>query len=230
MARSSRSDAPLVQPADTRVLYAVIGGLLLLVGFGAGYIAGSEGRGRDRETRPRGAPHGTMAGTEAARTAGITGPPGGNGGASGAGHGQKRGHTFTGNIDVPAHGEPGHALAQQVLAGLACPCGGCSDMVVTECGCDTAKEIVGLTAHLLERGSRGDEVLAQVAGHYALDVPPAVLEEASQLSLSGAPPRTTPALGPGSGIPDDVSRILQKPAGANVTRPADVPTSARPKG
>ncbi len=205
---------------DPRPLYAVIGGLLLLVGFGAGYIAGSEGRG-DRDAAPRGtAPHGPMAGTEAARAAGITGPPGG---AAGATHGQKRGHTFTGKVDVPAHGEPGHTLAQSVLAGLACPCGGCSDMVVTECGCDTAKEIEGLTAHLLERGSRGDEVLAQVAGHYALEVAPSVLAAAARYSLSGAPPSVS-----GGDIPEDVSRILQKPAGAGVSRPRDIPTSARP--
>lgn len=214
---------PAMQPpSDTRVLYAVMGGLLLLVGFGAGYIAGAESRSRAVEPGPRAAPHGKMAGTEAALAMGITGPPGAPASAGGAAHGARRGHVFTANPDVPAHGEAGHALAQRVLAGLGCPCGGCSDMVVTECGCDTAKEIEGLTAHLLERGSRGDEVLAQVAGHYALEVPPAVLAAAARLALSGED------VGGSSGIPEDVSRMLQKPAGPGVTRPRDIPTSARP--
>lgn len=121
---------------------------------------------------------------------------------------EARGHSFTGDIQVPPHGEKGHSLAASVLAGAACPCGGCAGMWLLECGCDTAREIEGLAAHLLERGRPPEEVLAQLGRQYGL-------------VTAAAPPAALPSL------PDALSGLSGVVPGPAVRGPVDVPTGAR---
>lgn len=124
-------------------------------------------------------------------------------------HGVARGHTFTGEVQVPPHGEVGHALAASLLAGAACPCGGCGGEPILSCGCDTAREIEGLAAHLLESGRPREEVAAQLRSHYGLVV----------VSAPAAPPRVAPG-----GALEGLSGVLE----GRVRGPVDVPSSARP--
>ncbi len=88
-------------------------------------------------------------------------------------------------------------------------------MAVTECGCDTAREIEGLAAHLLERGAGDDVVLARLAGRFGLAVSGASAGETG-------PARSAV---PVSNLPDGLAGIA---GAAEVKRPQDVPTSARP--
>ena len=193
-------------PKETRNLYAAVGAMLLVIGFGAGYVTGTE-RARyaagaaSLATLPS-APHAHAHGGPSG-AAGMPPPP--------------RGHTFTGKVDVPPHGDVGHELAAKILGEVACPCGGCSDMSLLECGCDLAKEAEGIAAHLFERGKTGAQVLAQLSERYRFEVPPSVLARVGSVG-SGAP-STAPEPAPAG-----LSGMLE-----GISRPLDIPTSARPK-
>lgn len=192
--------APL-QPSPSRPL--VIAGVLLLAGFAAGFFAGQESmRQVGAAPLPLAAPdphaghsHGPANGEGAVASVGPASIP------------ARKGHTFTGELNVPPHGEKGHGLAQTLLAGATCPCGGCQGMALLECGCDTAREVEGLAAHLLERGKPGAEVVAQLTQHFNYVAP-------------GAP--TSP-----SGL-DGLSDALRTRTG--IQGPANVPSSARRTG
>lgn len=121
----------------------------------------------------------------------------------------RSGHTFTGEINAPPHGEAGHGMAASLLAGATCPCGGCDHMLVLECGCDLSREIEGLAAHLLERGKPEAEVLAQLSSHFGLAAP-----GRSRGSIAA----------PGDGLDGLADALSKKPA---IGGPADVPSSAR---
>lgn len=165
---------------------------LVLAGFAGGFVAG-----RESSRHASGAPP-----AEELHAHGVGGGP--------SEHGVARGHTFSGNVEVPPHGEEGHALAASLLAGAACPCGGCGGEPLLTCGCDTAKEIEGLAAHLLERGRPREEVAAQLRSHYGLAL--------AASAAPGAAPRNL------DGPLDDLSGLLEgRPRG-----PIDVPSSARP--
>ncbi len=185
---------------ETRNLYLAIAGLMLVVGFGAGYIAGTE---QVRHSAPA-APPESLAMADVPRTADGMPEP-------------RRGHTFTGEVDVPPHGELGHKLAGQILGEVACPCGGCTDMTIGECTCDVAREAEGLAAHLFERGKNGAQVLGQLGTRYGFQVPAAVLAKAEKVGAPMASSSGPPAAASGGGLLDLVDR------------PLDVPTSARPK-
>ena len=187
----------------------LLGGGLLLLGFGVGFVVGQESTRHGRASAPvaeadphAGHDHGPVAGPVAA-----------GGGMSPAVMPRRTGHTFTGEISVPPHGDAGHRLASSLLAGAACPCGGCQGMLVLECGCDMAREIEGLAAHLLERGRAPSEVAAQLQSHYGL-----------ALAAPGAASRrAAPSPDPLSGL----AEAFENAAGAEVGGPADVPTGAR---
>ena len=178
----------------------VIGGALLLAGFAAGFFAGQESM-RQNGAAPRVAtapvdPHaGHSHGPEGSESVGPASLP------------ARTGHTFTGELNVPPHGEKGHALAQELLAGAMCPVGEGTRLL--ECGCDTSREIEGLAAHLLERGKPREEVLAQLNQHFGL----VARGPAAQGSTSGF---------------DGLADAFQKRPG--IQGPANVPSSARQTG
>lgn len=178
----------------------VIGGALLLAGFAAGFFAGQESMRQSGAAPPAAVasdPHaGHSHGPEDAASVGPASIPG------------RTGHTFTGELNVPPHGEKGHGLAQSLLAGATCPCGGCQGMKLLECGCDTAREVEGLAAHLLERGKPSSEVLAQLTQHFGL------------VASGGSP------VAP-SGLDGLADAFRTKPG---IQGPANVPSSARRTG
>lgn len=124
----------------------------------------------------------------------------------------RTGHTFTGEINAPPHGEAGHGMAATLLAGATCPCGGCDHMLVLECGCDLSREIEGLAAHLLERGKPEREVLAQLNAHFGLVAPGA------------SRTRATTVAPPADGLDGLADAFSKSPT---IGGPADVPTGAR---
>src|SRR5687767_9407982 len=126
-------------PERTRIL--AVGTVALAVGFGGGYLAGME------QSRQVSLPATTAPADHVHQHAPVGGP--------GAMPEPRTGHTFTGQVDVPPHGELGHTLAAKVLGEIECPCGGCENMTVAECTCDVAKEVEGTAAHLFERGKDG---------------------------------------------------------------------------
>jgi mono/diheme cytochrome c family protein len=84
-------------------------------------------------------------------------------------------------------------------------------MQILECGCDMAREVEGLAAHLLERGKPRDEVAAQLEQHFGL-------------VLARGPSPTTPM----KGAPDALDGLADAFAKESaVTGPANVPTGAR---
>ena len=196
-----------VTPVANSNRLAVIGGVLLLSGFGAGFFAGRESL-RQSGTAPAVAGH-AEADPHAGHDHAATEPAGPMGEASMP---ARKGHTFTGEINAPPHGPEGHKLAQSLLAGAACPCGGCQGMMLLECGCDMAREVEGLAAHLLERGKPTAEVLAQLSEHYGL-------------ASSGS---TTPGTASsGAALPDGLDGLADAFRGPGVRGPAEVPSSAR---
>lgn len=182
----------------------VLGGVLLAAGFVAGFFAGRESLRHESGTTV------AASGRHAGVDVGAGGGPMTSGAMSPASVPERSGHTFTGEINAPPHGEAGHALAQKLLAGATCPCGGCDHMVLLECGCDTAREIEGLAAHLLERGKSSTEVFAQLNQHFGLVAP------------DGARGSVVPA--PGDGLEGLADAFSKKPS---VGGPAEVPSSAR---
>lgn len=204
-----------------------VGVLVLAVGFVAGYLVGSDGS--HGAPTPLAAPFANAnAPTSAGLAPAVVPPP-------------HKGHTFTGDVQVPPHSEDAHQLADTLVANVTCPCGGCEKMKIGVCQCDTAKEVAGFAAHLLERGKRGDEVLTQLTPRYGLVLDEAVLAQARTLALAdpqlleeGAPhvhsSEAAPGpAGPGSSAFDGLSGLSEI---ANSKKPVqrllDVPTSARP--
>jgi hypothetical protein len=182
----------------------IFGGVLLLSGFIAGFFAGQE----------------SMRQVAAAPLMPIAAAPDDHAGHS---HGPEEGeaamgpatipardgkHTFTGEINVPPHGEKGHGLAQTLLAGTTCPCGGCQGMQLLECGCDTAREVEGLAAHLLERGKPETEVLAQLSEHFGLVAPRASRTPGAASGLEGLSEafRTMPGIQGPANVPSSARR------------------------
>lgn len=214
-----------------------VGVAFLAVGFVAGYLVGSDGS--HGAPPPVAAPFansnapfaaaGQPAMASSAGLAPAVVPP------------PHKGHTFTGDVQVPPHSEDAHQLADTLVANVTCPCGGCEKMKIGVCQCDTAKEVAGFAAHLLERGKRGDEVLTQLTPRYGLVLDEAVLAQARTLALAdpqlleeGAPhvhsAEAAPGpAGPGSSAFDGLSGLSEI---ANSKKPVqrllDVPTSARP--
>lgn len=199
----------------------VIGGALLLAGFAAGFFAGQESM-RQVGAAPlplaaapdphaghsHGPDDGAQPEAEGRRWGSEGEAPGNNiGPASIPG---RSGHTFTGELNVPPHGEKGHGLAQVLLANATCPCGGCEGMRLLECGCDTSREVEGLAAHLLERGKPESEVLAQLTQHFGLVA----------AGGAGGPKKE-------SGFDGLADAFKMKPG---IQGPANVPSSARRTG
>lgn len=181
---------------------AILGGVLLLAGFGAGFFAGRESL-RQSGGAPVVAGHGLAdADPHAGHDHPTTEPAGAIAEASMP---ARKGHTFTGEINAPPHGPEGHKLAQSLLAGATCPCGGCQGMMLLECGCDMSREVEGLAAHLLERGKPAAEVLAQLSQHYGL--------------AAGA--------APAAALPDGLDGLADAFRGPAIRGPAEVPSSAR---
>lgn len=209
-------------PPAPRNATLAVGVAALVVGFVAGTLVGRESARAPAATAP--AAHGGQAGHAHDHA----------GDAPAGAHGVTRGHTFTGDVATPPHGPAGHDLAGQVLSGVTCPCGGCGGMDLAVCECDVAKELHGVVAHLLERGTAGDAVLRDLEGHYGLVLTPETLARAANVKLAtggtaapspGAPAPPSHAL-PAARPGDDVADFLQGgPAPAR--RPRDVPTSAR---
>lgn len=180
----------------------VIGGALLLAGFAAGFFAGQE------SMRQVGAAPLPLAAAPDPHAGHSHGPDDAQvGPASIPG---RSGHTFTGELNVPPHGEKGHGLAQVLLANATCPCGGCEGMRLLECGCDTSREVEGLAAHLLERGKPESEVLAQLTQHFGLVA----------AGGAGGPKKE-------SGFDGLADAFKMKPG---IQGPANVPSSARRTG
>lgn len=211
-------------PPPPRNATLAVGVAALVIGFVTGTLVGRESARGPAANAP--AAHG--------RQADHTGHDHSAGDPSGD-HGVARGHTFTGNVATPPHGPAGHDLAGQVLSGVACPCGGCGGMDLAVCTCDVAKELHGVVAHLLERGTAGDAVLRDLEGHYGLVLSPETLARAATVKLAsggaGSPsstsaPAPTSAGAPGSVPAGDVADFLQG-GKAPAQRPRDVPTSAR---
>ena len=228
--RDSESDLPPPAPPAGANRLLGVGVAVLAVGFVAGYLVGSDGS--HSAPTPAAAPFAGASQPAMASSAGlapaVVPPP-------------HKGHTFTGDVQVPPHSEAAHQLADTLVANVTCPCGGCEKMKIGVCQCDTAKEVAGFAAHLLERGKRGDEVLTQLTPRYGLVLDEAVLAQAQTLALAdpqlleeGAPhvhsPEAAPGpAGPGSSAFDGLSGLSEI---ANSKKPVqrllDVPTSARP--
>lgn len=196
----------MAAPATNPSRLLVFGGGLLLAGFAAGFFAGQESmRQTGVATRAAAQPIDEHAGHDHG-PAGAGAEPASVGPASVP---ARTGHTFTGQLNVPPHSEKGHALAQTLLVGATCPCGGCQGMQLLECGCDTAREVEGLAAHLLERGKPDAEVLAQLSEHFGLKGARAAVQ--------------TPASGL-DGLADAFKTL------PGIQGPANVPSSARRTG
>ena len=218
-----------------------IGAGLLAIGFVAGYVVGSDQGSRGSAGLPAApfanAPfaQGAMGAGEGAASAGAPSSALAGGDLAPAvlppPH---KGHTFTGQVNVPPHSEEAHQLADTLIAGITCPCGGCQNMKLGECGCDTAKEVGGYAAHLLERGKHGDEVLKQLEPRYGFTVDESLLARAKGVFLANAAAaEMPPAGGDASAAPvpgDNGVGALAALAGggATVQRLVDVPSSARP--
>lgn len=235
---------------DPRKLLFGVGAAMLAVGFLAGYAVATDQQSRGGAATAPAAPFANGAGAMGAAPMGGAPMAGGagpmmGGGADGSGGlapavlpPPHMGHTFTGDINVPPHSEAAHELANVLLKDIPCPCGGCQHMTLGECTCDTAQEVGGYAAHLLERGKRGDEVLAQLQPRYNLQLTDAVRATAAKITLAnGAPPEAVggaqeamngvaPATEGGGNPLAALATLAGK--GGNVQRLVDVPTSARP--
>lgn len=210
-----------------------MGAALVAAGFVAGYLVG-----KDAATRtPLAQSMANAPFLQQPQAQESTPPAGGSGSLAPAvlppPH---KGHTFTGNVDVPPHSEQAHQLADVLLRDVTCPCGGCDHMTLGTCTCDTAKEVGGFAAHLLERGKRGDEVLTALAPRYGLDIADHL---ASARGISLANPQFADAPAPeqeaadvpasSSSTLDGLSGLSEMASKPGVQRLIDVPTSARPK-
>lgn len=197
----------MAAPETSSSRLVVLGGGLLLAGFAAGFFAGQESMRQSGATTLAAAPVDEHAGHNHGPAASTGAEPVSVGPASVP---ARTGHTFTGELNVPPHGEKGHGLAQALLVGATCPCGGCQGMLLLECGCDTAREVEGLAAHLLERGKPDAEVFAQLSEHFGL-----VVARGSAVQV------------PASGLDGLADAFKTRPG---IQGPANVPSSARRTG
>ena len=213
-------------PRDgNRILFGAIA--ILAGGFVAGYLVGSDSANRAAPSPPmapmlaQNAPFAASAPSKGGDLAPAVLPP------------PHKGHTFTGDVNVPPHSEEAHQLADVLLRDVTCPCGGCDKMKLGVCQCDTAKEVGGFAAHLLERGKRGDEVLSALAPRYGLELDAPLLAQARTITLANpqfadAPPmESLGEAAPSSSTLDGLSGLSEMASKPGVQRLIDVPTSAR---